>query len=272
MNRVHHFALAQWEGLAQASLEDRPCLAGQAKHDFECASGSRVGGAPEDLGNLIFVEAGDDRSDGDGGVQAGIGQCFQRLESFARRACEGFDGARIFVTGERNAHGHVASSGALELLQHVHVAPYELAFGDDRHGRCKLGARFEASACEAVLGFDRLIAIGVAGQGDEFSLPRASREVLAKPLDHVDLDHDLAIEVGARAEAQVRMGRAGVAIGARMEAASVRIHAPAETDVGALVLRKCALGALLEHQQVGGWRLSLPFEMGRFEPVRRILP
>ena len=51
-------------------------------------------------------------------------------------------------------------------------------------------------------------------------------------LGRVDLDDDAPLEVGAGAEAQVLVRRPGVAVGARVLAAAVRVEAPAVRNVG----------------------------------------
>ena len=77
-------------------------------------------------------------------------------------------------------------------------------------------------AREPVDRLERLVAVGDAREDDRVALPRLARELAAQQLRRVDLDDDLALEVRARAPAQVLVRRTGVAVGARMEASAVR--------------------------------------------------
>src|ERR1019366_10624095 len=98
-------------------------------------------------------------------------------------------------------------------------------------------ADFEAPAREPVPGLQRLVAIGDAAEDPLLPLPLRGVERLAEQLGGVLLDHDLAIEIGARAEAQVLVRRPCVAIRTGVKAAAVRVDAPVEADIGAVVVR-----------------------------------
>ena len=122
-----------------------------------------------------------------------------------------------------------------------------------------------------VTGVERLVAIRVARKRDQLARPRLFFEPLAESLDDVDLDDDLSFEIRSCAEAEVRMGRTRVAVGARVEAPAIGIHTPPKPDVGALVLRERALGALLVNPQVRRRRLTRPLEIGFLESIGRIV-
>ena len=132
---------------------------------------------------------------------------------------------------------------ARELGKHVDVALDERRLGDDADRVPVLGADLEAAARQPVRRLERLVAVGDAAEDDDVSpFHVVLVERLAQQRGRVGLDDDLAIEVGAGAEAQVLVRRARVAVGAGVEAAAVGVHAPGEADVGAVVLREDARG------------------------------
>src|SRR5208283_911306 len=85
------------------------------------------------------------------------------------------------------------------------------------------------------------------------------------------LDHDAPVEVRARAEAQVLVRGAGVAVGAGVKAAAVWIGAPLEADVRAVVVRQNRAAAILVDLQLGVGTLSVEVldRLGR-PGVRRV--
>src|SRR6202011_512630 len=117
----------------------------------------------------------------------------------------------------------------------IEVALDERRLGDDADRVPVLRAHLEAAAREPIRRFERLVAVGDAGEDDELALPRPLVERLAQEPRRLGLDRDLAIEVGPRAEAQVLVRRARVAVRARMKTSPVRIDAVAEAEVWAVV-------------------------------------
>ena len=203
-------------------------------------------------------------------VRIAVGENAKRLEALARRACERLDRACHPVVGERDAQGHAAPRASLQILQHVHVASHERAFGDDAHRGRVIDARDEAPTGELVVRLERLVAVRVARERDPLTPPRVARESFAKPLDDVDLHDDLPVEVGARAEPEIRVRRPRVAVRARVKAPPIRIHAPPKPDVGAVVLGERALRLLLAHPQIRRRSLTLPLEVSGFKADGRV--
>src|SRR4029077_13957710 len=121
-----------------------------------------------------------------------------------------------------------------QVGQYVRVAPHQRTLGDDADRVAEVAADLEASAREAVDRLGRLVAVGHAGKDDRVALPRPARQLAAQQLRRVDLRDDLAVEVRARAPAEVLVRGAGIAVRAGMEASAVRVDAVAEADVRAL--------------------------------------
>lgn len=101
-------------------------------------------------------------------------------------------------------------------------------FGDDADGVAVSGTNLETLARQMERRLDRLVAVGVAGKGDQLAFPAVSVELGLEQGGSVGLDHDLAIEVRSRAEVEVLVRGPGVAVRAGMETAAVRVDAPAE--------------------------------------------
>jgi hypothetical protein len=109
---------------------------------------------------------------------------------------------------------------------------------DDADGVAIVGADFEAASGQPVRGFERLVAVGDARENDDITLPRRAVERFAQKLGGARLDDNLAIEVGASAEAQVLVAGARITIAARMLAASIGVDAEFEAQIGAVVARQ----------------------------------
>src|SRR5205814_3455003 len=101
-----------------------------------------------------------------------------------------------------------------------------------------LGADFQAAAGEAIARLERLVAVCDAGEDDQLSLPRSSVERLAQQARRVRFDRDLPLEVGASTEPEILVRRPGVAISTGVEAPPVWVDAPAEADMGTVVVRE----------------------------------
>ena len=167
---------------------------------------------------------------------------------------------------DRDRHGRLAR----HRREQVDVAADQRALRDDSDRVPVLAADLEAAAREPVVRLERLVAVGVARESDDLALPGAALELFAQALRDVRLHDDLAVEVGARAEAEVLVARARVAVGARMKTSAVRVEAPAEADVGAVVLRERALRLLLVDFELGGRGLAEPLDLGRRPGIRGV--
>ena len=166
------------------------------------------------------------------------------------------DGARPLLVPERDADRDVHVGDARQRLQHVDVALDQRRLGDDAHRVRVLDAHLQAAARQPVRGLQRLVAVGDAAEHDELAPPALLAERRAQQRRRLQLDHDLAIEVGAGAEAQVLVRRARVAIRAGVEAAAVRVDAVREADVRAVVLGEDLPRVIGEHLQAHLGRAS----------------
>ena len=144
------------------------------------------------------------------------------------------------LSGSQNGTDTLTPTRATSLrrTEHVEVALDERRLGDDADRVAILGADLEAAARQPIGRLERLVAVGDAGEDHELALPRPLVERLAQQLGRARLDDDLAIEVGARAEAEILVAGARIAVGARVLASAIRIDAVVEADVGAVVARE----------------------------------
>src|SRR6185503_2758051 len=97
-----------------------------------------------------------------------------------------------------------------------------------------------------------------------------AQELPAQQLGRVHLRDDLAIEVGARAPAEVLVRRTCVAVGTSMETSTVGVHAETETDVGAVVLRDDGLRVFLEDLELCRGGLAEPLGVYGLPGVGRV--
>ena len=230
---------------AHARQEHRLHLGRQAQQGVERTLRAGFLRAREQLGDVAVVQARDDRRDRDAGFDAGRRQRRERLEAPVDRRGARFDRAPGRVVRERmltntSTRARCWSSSSTSRSRTISALFVMIATGFLYSAHI-----VEQRARESIAPLERLIAIGVAGERDRFALQLLLLERLAQQLGRVDLDDDLALEVGAGAEAPVLMARARVAVRARVLTAAVRVHAEAEAEVGAVVLRDDASWAAL---------------------------
>jgi len=64
------------------------------------------------------------------------------------------------------------------------------------------------------------------------------------------LHDDLGLEVSSGAESPILMSWSGIAIGAGVEAATIRVQAPSKRQIGTLVPTENVTGRILKHLQM----------------------
>ncbi len=200
-------------------------------------------------------------TDGD----ARLAENAQRLEASRYRARPRLDPPAGVVVGEGDRQPHEAIGLGRQPREELGVAPDHRALGDDRDGISKLEEDLEACARESERGFERLVAIGDAAQRHPLAAPSSRVELAAKHLGDVLLDDDLPLEVGAGAPPEVLVVGPRVAIRAAVVAAAVGVEAPAETEVGAVVLHQRRARALPIDLELRRRWLTLPIDMA-FHP------
>src|SRR6185369_11589021 len=100
----------------------------------------------------------------------------------------------------------------------------------------KLGEDLEAAASDAQAAFNRLIAVGVAGERNDLRLPAWRGEGLTQQRRSVLLHHDALLEIETGAEAQIFVRGPRITVDAAVLAAAVGMQAEAETQVRTVVL------------------------------------
>src|SRR5262249_4833369 len=124
------------------------------------------------------------------------------------------------------------------LGQQIYVARHQRRLRDDADGIPELGEHLEAAPRDPARPLDGLVAVGVAGERDELGLPPRREKRLPQKLWRVRLHHDAALEVDAGVEPELFVGGTRVTVAATVLAAPIRVQAPPEPDVRALVLRQ----------------------------------
>ena len=223
---------------ADAFLEDVLHGAGEAEEHVAGEDRPRVLRGLEDAADLLVAEPRDHRCGHHPDAYSAGGEAFDRPDAPLRRSHIRLHRPRFLGIPKRHAHRDAHARHLRERLEDVDVALDERRFRDDAARVLVLRAHLEAAAREPVGGLERLVAVGHAAEDDELSPPRRLLERLPEQLRRGRLHDDAPLEVGPRAEREVLVGGACVAVGAGVEAAAVRVHAPGEAEVGAVVLRE----------------------------------
>ena len=149
----------------------------------------------------------------------------------------------------------------VEFLKHVDVSANQRRLGDDSDRLAKLSADFQTLPRQLVVCFERNVRIGSKRENYLIALPRRLHQLLAQQLRRVDLDDDLAIEVGAGAVAKILVSRAAETIGATVNAAAITIDGVIKANVRAVVVRDdLARLSFFEDFELRFGRLAQPFD------------
>ena len=123
------------------------------------------------LHHLIVVEPGDDRGEGDGGSDTGVGERFNREEAFCNGWGLRLNVARHFVIGERHADVYRQRCNVGQLTKHIHVSEDERRLRNDGDRISEFGTHLQAGTSQTPGCLQRLIAIRVPGKHDHFPFP-----------------------------------------------------------------------------------------------------
>ena len=115
-----------------------------------------------------------------------------------------------------------------DLQQQVLVAQQQRRLREDRARVREVPHRLPDPAHQLVAPLDPLVRVGVRPERDVLARPRRPRQLDPQHLGHVDLDHDLLLEVAAGVEVEVLVRGAREAVKARMTASSIRVDRPPE--------------------------------------------
>ena len=147
-------------------------------------------------------------------VEAEFGGGAHGGQSRLRRRGAGFEALLQSVVMDGDRHADLDRSVLGDPRQKRQIATQEGALGQDRQRRRPFGQGGDDPGHEAVASLCPLIGIGVRAQCDMLVGPFRPRQLRGEHLGDVDLDDDLAIEVGAGVEVEVAMGAAGEAVDA----------------------------------------------------------
>ena len=123
-----------------------------------------------------------------------------------------------------------------DLLHQLDVAQQQRRLGQHRARVGEVAHRLPDPLHQPVAPLDPLVRVGVGTERDVLALPGRPAQLGADDLGHVDLDDDLALEVLARVEVQVGVGRAGEAVD--------KTHAWVQPRYGLIVQRNGILDCL----------------------------
>ena len=133
------------------------------------------------------------------------------------------------------ADGGFAKIHCGEFAQQIDVPRDQRILADQRDGLSRFQSNLKALASDLQYSFDRLIAVGYSRHHDRFACVRRTRQPVAKKPRSVSLDENRRLKVQPGAQSEVLVRRSGVAVAAAVQAASIRIQAVAERNVGAVV-------------------------------------
>src|SRR6478735_892838 len=245
-----HLFSAERQGFAQALNEDGLDTTGQPERNHRGAGGAGLACSLQDVHDVAIAEPRDERRNIDRHRDALRRESAHGLDSSGGCGNEGLERARSrgIPKWNRDRDGGAAARG--EFCQQIGVTLDQSRLGDDVQRVAVLYADCEAGSGQAVARFQRLITIRIAAEKDELPLPARLLEGLTQERGGLHFDHDLAFEVRPGAETQVLVRGAGVAIGAAVQTATVRIDAELETQIGTVVVGKDVPGLILVHREL----------------------
>ena len=128
---------------------------------------------------------------------------------------------------------------------------------------------FEDGAHDPVLALRRLVGIGIGTDGDGLDAVARRPEFAAQLRRGVGLDEDFLLEIESGRQAEIGVGRPGIAIGAAVLAATIGIDRTVEADIGAVVAGNDRLGRLdmLVRRERGQRLLGFPAVVDRLAGV-----
>ena len=225
----------------------------EVQRDPVDGDGAGVGAGLDDLLQLLLGvrEARQDGGDEDPARDAHGGQSPQGLDASVRWGSAGL-GQLTTRTGRgphREAHRDLRSARCRR--QHVGSRRTSVDLVRMLNGLRALAERLDDPPGQVVLPLGVLVRVGVGAHGDAVASPLRGAQLGAQPLHRVDLDHDLALEVGSDLQAEVVMGRPGEAVDAGVAAPPVGVDGVPE---GHLAVR----GDVLMIVRAFTWRNSIP--------------
>ncbi len=241
-------------------LEKRAYLVRQAQQDPARPGRPRLCPCFEDMLERLVGQCRDDGRDQHSGRDAGRRERADRVQS-ARRAGR----ARLELARERRIQGRDRDESLDQVLaghrrQQVDVALDQRRLGDDGERMVALGEHLDQSARDAVAAFDRLVAVGIGAESERRDAIAGARELVLQQLDRVGLGEELGLEIEARRELEIGVGRSRVAVDAAVLAAAIGIHRLVERNVGRIVARDDRARAFLDHRRL---ELRLRLLLGR---------
>src|SRR5215510_11999825 len=102
LDPVNHFPRAKWELFFQSLEEIRADATGQTEEIDKCRPRAGIACQFEELGNLVFIQSRDDRSNPETHFNTRIGKLFHGFEPRFREWRKRFEGAIEVVIEERN--------------------------------------------------------------------------------------------------------------------------------------------------------------------------
>ncbi len=141
------------------------------------------------------------------------------------------------------------ASNRASSRKHIEIRGDRMVLRHDADRVAKIGADLEALSRQPQFSLDRLIAIGHPAERDDLRLPAPRGQRLAQQLGRVALHHDPALEIEARAETKIFVGRSRVAVDAAVFASAIRIQRILEADIRAVVPAEDRLAAVVEEHR-----------------------
>ena len=198
-------------------------LVRQAQQRVAGADGALLVRRAENFLEFVVGDVGNQRGDENRERDAGCGQPANRLQT-GQRSVEG---------GQRNAD--VGQPVARQFGPQVEVAQDQRRLGDHRHRMAGFQHHLEQAAGQALLALEGLVGVGGAAEDDGRAGVAGAAQRLAQQLLGIRLVEDLRLEIEARRQPEVGMGRPRIAVDATVLAAAIGIDRLAEAEVGRLV-------------------------------------
>ncbi len=172
----------------------------------------------------------------------------QRLEPARGRCRARLHDARKLCIERRHRQRDLHQIALRHAGEDVEIARDQRRLGDDAHGMAVALEHFEDATHDLALALDRLIGIGVGADGDGPRHIAGGGELAFQQLRRVGLCEQPGLEIDARREPEIGVGRPGKAIDAAVLAPPIGIDGAIERDVRRIIAGDDLAGAVDGHR------------------------
>ncbi len=154
--------------------------------------------------------------------------------------------------------------------QYIDITSNQRALCNNADGVSVFRTDTQARARQAVLTLDRLIAIRISREDNQFPLPGRFVECSSQQQWRVVFNDQLRLKICPRPETEILVRRSGIAIGTGVKAAAIRVQTPTKRQIRTLVPTQNLAGTIGINVEIRSIFRNQTFALQRLEPVGRI--